>query len=679
MRLVSFRVTKYRSIENSGEVSVDGNITTFVGVNESGKTNLMRALKKLNQDEKEFDDLAENPYWHFETSDPKEIFVQATFKLNNDEIEQVRKITRKNLSLDTITFSKNKAMELKCHLGVESLPFNIFKANYLAQIKTVIDSINVGSLEPGQKYIDNLLNAYNAIGEGVSTDADIRQSATREQVMQQVDEFQQTLNSIPYYAKMDKIIDIINKANFQMNNRLIEVQKYLTKRLPRFIYFENTAMINGSIHLPTFIRNSNSDDLDAGEKTTQTLLDLGSLEAPELFLLGREDAGNREQVKQNKARLNIILRKASKRVSDKIGKVWSQNKHSIKFTVDGDDLMVWVTNKVDNMSLPLRERSRGYRWFFSFYTIFNAESDRGHKDAIILLDEPALFLHPKGQSDFLKFVLPEIATKNQIIYTTHSPFMVDLAKPSSLHTVTLKDTPVGDSVLRTTHVSGEVWDSDREALFPLQSALNYTMAQSMFIGAKNLVVEGMTDLLILKSMSYVLQSASKVHLNNEIVIVPANGAAKIPLLATIYKSQELDVTVLLDADSAGKKSYDSIVKGKILHCQKVLLLNTVYNQPAHMSIEDLFPEEYYLKFVMMTYQNKMQKNNISKISLDSKHPLIVKRLESYFEDKNLGSFNKTKLDRAIADDLRVADIDKLPKELIEKFEILFDKINKTIL
>ena len=454
MRLVSFRVTKYRSIEDSGEVSVDENITTFVGVNESGKTNLIRALKKINQDEKEFNNLRENPDWHYEISDPEEIFVRATFKLNNDEIKQIRKITHENLSLDTITFSKNRAMKLKCHLGMESLPFNKFHTNYLAQIKTVIDSINVGSLEHGQKYINNLLNAYNAIGSGIDGDADIRQPAVREQVMQQIDKFKQVLNLIPYYTKMDKIINIINIANFQMNNRLIEVQRYLTTRLPRFIYFENTAMINGNIHLPAFIQRSKSDDLDAGERTAKTLLDIGNLDASTLFQLGREDAGNRKQVKQNKTQLNRTLHKASKKVSDEISKAWSQNKHSITFTVDGNDLMVWVTNKADNMRLPLEERSRGYRWFFSFYTIFNAESDRRHKGAIILLDEPALFLHPKGQSDFLKYVLPAIATKNQIIYTTHSPFMVDLAKPSSIHTVTLKNTPIGETMQKTTHVSG---------------------------------------------------------------------------------------------------------------------------------------------------------------------------------------------------------------------------------
>ena len=679
MRLVSFRIIKYRSIEDSGEVSVDENITTFVGINESGKTNIMRALKKINQDDKKFVDLVENPNWHFGSFDPEETFVEATFKLNNNEIRRVDEITDGKLSLNTITFTKNKAMKLHCNLNVESLPFNKFQTNYLTQIKIVIDSIDVGSLENGQDYIDNLVNAYNAIGEEIDIEADVRQHPTHERVIQQMAEFQQILESVTHYPKMDEIVDMINKANSQMDNKQADVQKYLTSRLPRFIYFENTAIIDSRIHLPAFIKKIEANALNEDEKTAKTLLDLGNLDASEIYRLGKEDPKNRELVRQNKDRLDMTLSKASKRVSDEIDAVWSQNKHNIEFTAHGDDLRVWVTNKDDNVKLQLEERSRGYQWFFSFYTIFNAESDRGHKDAIILLDEPALFLHPKGQSDFLKSILPEIAAKNQIIYATHSPFMVDLAKPNSIHTVTLKDTSINKTTQKATCVSNEVWDNDKDALFPLQSALHYTMAQSLFIGTKNLIVEGITDFWILKGMSYALESASKDHLNNEITIVPAGGATRTPLLATMYKSQELGVVVLLDSDNEGERVHDKIVKNKVLRNRKVLLLNEVYNEPKHMAIEDLFPEEYYLKFVKDTYQDEMRKKGIDEISLDSKKPLIVKRLECYFQENNLGDFHKSRPARAIMTALGKSNIDELPKELIENFEVLFDEINKSVM
>ena len=681
MRLVSFRVTRYRSIEDSGEVSVDENITTFVGINESGKTNLMRALKKLNQNDLEFDDVVEDPNWHFGSFDPEEIFVKATFKLHSDEIRQVSEITNGMMSTDTVTFSKNKRMELSCslHTNPDPLLFAVFRADYLDPIADIIGRIDAASLENGQEQIAGILNACRSIGKGIRDDADVRQPSALEQVRQRMANFQQTLGSIPQSAEIDEIGTAINKANSQISDNLTEVRSYLTNRLPQFIYFENTAIIDSRIHLPTFVKKIEANVLDEDEKTTKTLLDIGNLRAAELFRLGRENTKKRSQVLKDKARLSLTLSKASKKVSDEIDGVWSQNEHNIEFEVLGNDLRVWVTNKYDNVKLQLEERSRGYQWFFSFYTVFNAESEQGHKDAIILLDEPALFLHAKGQSDFLKTVLPELATKNQIIYTTHSPFMVDLAKPNSIHTVTLKDTSIGGVIQKATNVSGEVWDNDRDALFPLQSALHYTMAQSMFIGTKNLIVEGVTDFWLLKGMSNILESAKKSHLDDGIAFVPAAGATKTVLLASMYKSQELDVVVLLDADKEGKLSYESITKNKILRSQKVLLLNEVYGQTNDMTIEDLFPEDFYLKFVEITYQDELRESGIDKIVLSSKSPLIVRRLECFFEKENLGRFHKSRPARAILTELGQADIGTLPEELVKKFEMLFDRLNRTIL
>lgn len=664
---------KYRSIEDSGEVSVDENITTFVGINESGKTNLMRALKKLNQDDREFDDVVENPNWHFGCFDPDEIFVRATFKLDNAEVQSTYKISGSMLSTDTVTFTKNKNMELECHFHTSASPsFAVFKKNCLDPITDIINQLDPSLFNNENTQTNNLLNACHAIGEGIPDNSDFKKDNILELIKQRIDTFKQVLETFPHIEKITEIQDILERANSQIGVNM--VRNYLTSRLPRFIYFENTAMIDSRIHLPSFVHKMASNMLDEDEKTAKTLLDLGNLDASELHRLGQED-GERNQVLKNKERLSLKLSKASKKVSEQIDGVWSQNEHNTEFEVLGNDLRVWVTNKNDSVRLQLEERSRGYQWFFSFYTVFNAESEQGHKDAIILLDEPALFLHAKGQNDFLKTVLPDLAIKNQIIYTTHSPFMVDLAKPDAIHTVTLKDTTINGTNQNVTHVSDKVWDNDRDALFPLQSALHYTMAQSMFIGKKNLIVEGVTDFWLLKGMSDVLESAGKSYLKNEIVFVPAAGATRTILLASMYKSQELNVAVLLDADKEGKIAQDLITKNKILRDQRVLLVNEATDQIEKMTIEDMFPEDFYLKFVMATYQDVLRKRRIDEINLDPENPMIVKRLECFFKNNDLGDFNKNRPDRAILTELGKTNINELPEDLVKKFEKLFTKLN----
>ena len=679
MRLVSFRVMKYRSIEDSGEVTVDENVTTFVGTNESGKTNLMRALKKINQADLEFDDVIETPNWHFGSIGAGETFVKAEFKLDDEEIEQIVEMTMGTMLVDTVTFSKDRGMKLHCHLHANPshLNFNAFRTRYLDPIIDIIGRINMSSFENGQSYINAIADAHRAMEEGILDDEDITQPGTREHIVQRMKHFQQVLDSTPRTTEIGEIYDILAEADSQIDNNPT-VQKYLIGRLPQFIYFENTAIIDSRIHLPTFISKIDTNTLDEKEKTIKTLLDLGNLDAHDLSQLTREDGGSRAQVQKNKTKLRMILEKASEKISDKINGAWSQNEHDIKFDVQGDDLGVLVKNKSDGVELQLEEKSRGYQWFFSFYAIFNAESEQRHKDAIILLDEPALFLHPKGQSDFIKTILPELAIKNQILYTTHSPFMVDLTKPRSIHTVTLKDKSIDETIRKTTCVSGEVWDNDRDALFPLQSALHYTMAQSMFIGNKNLFVEGITDYWLLKGLSEILEPMGRIYLDKEVVIVPAAGATKIVPLVSMYKSQELNVAVLLDADREGKLAYDRITKNNLLHSKKVLLLSKIYGKTDEMSIEDIFPEDFYLKYTKIAYQKELQEKGISEITLSSKAPLITKRLECFFKENGLDSFHKTKPACVILSNLGKIDVSTLPTEMVKGFETLFERLNATM-
>ena len=111
MRLTSFRVQKYRSIEDSGIIPIDEKTTTFVGINESGKTNIMRALRKLNnKNDTQFKKLTENPIWHFREWDPEEIFVTGKFILDENERSQISEIDSDYSDLTEISFSRNKKM-----------------------------------------------------------------------------------------------------------------------------------------------------------------------------------------------------------------------------------------------------------------------------------------------------------------------------------------------------------------------------------------------------------------------------------------------------------------------------------------------------------------------------------------------------------------------------------------
>ncbi|WP_162561731.1 ATP-dependent nuclease, partial [Tritonibacter mobilis] len=122
----------------------------------------------------------------------------------------------------------------------------------------------------------------------------------------------------------------------------------------------------------------------------------------------------------------------------------------------------------------------------SFFVVFFAEAQDKHDNAILLLDEPGLHLHGLKQRDFRETV-SKLAEKNQTLFTTHSPFLVGPDELDLVRVVEMTDRNEGTKV----HTS--VTANDPAALLPLQEALGYDLAQSLFTQKQNLILEGLTD------------------------------------------------------------------------------------------------------------------------------------------------------------------------------------------
>ncbi|HEX4024288.1 MAG TPA: AAA family ATPase [Steroidobacteraceae bacterium] len=172
------------------------------------------------------------------------------------------------------------------------------------------------------------------------------------------------------------------------------------------------------------------------------------------------------------------------------------------------------------LSLPFGERSSGFQWFFSFLSAFSAYE--GSKDPIvILLDEPGVGLHARAKKDFLRFI-DERLSRRQVIYSTHSPFMV---QPNRLERARL----VEDRGLKVgAVVTSDVLTTDADTLFPLQGALGYDIAQHLLIGQDNIVVEGASDYIYLTVLSEHLAEQGRAALDARWSPVPVGGADQIP-------------------------------------------------------------------------------------------------------------------------------------------------------
>src|SRR5438105_11034135 len=194
-----------------------------------------------------------------------------------------------------------------------------------------------------------------------------------------------------------------------------------------------------------------------------------------------------------------------------------------------EDLRHGFSNRFD-------QRSSGFRWFFSFLAAFH-EFEKQKERVVILLDEPALELHPRAQRDFLRFINERLAPKHQVFYTTHSPFMIEADHLERVRMVEDKGRGVGAVV------SADVLSAEPDSFFPLQAALGYDIAQSVFSRPDSLLVDATSDFTYLTVISDHLKQFGREHLNERWRVLPAGGAANIPA-AIALSGRQFGRTVL---------------------------------------------------------------------------------------------------------------------------------------
>lgn len=125
------------------------------------------------------------------------------------------------------------------------------------------------------------------------------------------------------------------------------------------------------------------------------------------------------------------LEATSNSITDDMFEYWTTNQNlEIRFDIEHTAnnvryLNIRIYNSKYRVTLPLKNRSKGFLWFFSFLVWFSKIQGNTNSKYILLLDEPGLSLHASAQSDLLRFIDEKLAPEYQVIYTTHSPFMID--------------------------------------------------------------------------------------------------------------------------------------------------------------------------------------------------------------------------------------------------------------
>ena len=304
------------------------------------------------------------------------------------------------------------------------------------------------------------------------------------------------------------------------------------------------------------------------------------------------------------------------------------------------------------------------QYFFSFFLIFLVEAVESHKNSILLLDEPGNSLHGTAQAKIIEF-LRKVSAGNQVIYSTHSPFMVDGEHLEEIRPV------YEDPTTGSTKVSDDVWPKDKDALFPLQAALGYQLAQSLFISRHQVLVEGITDYWIIKALDIALAANGRRRLNDGIIIAPGGGAGRVVPLASMLVGHEVEVAALLDGDETGRKEGKKLERVLGFDNRVLFVGDHTHDSNTTGEIEDLFPDDYFMAAVKEAYGSRDFRFNAD----EKATPNIVDRITALFERKGLGDFEKWKVARILADNIMMKPAD-VPSETLDSIEAIARALNE---
>ncbi|KST61175.1 OLD family endonuclease [Methylobacterium sp. GXS13] len=596
MRLTKARIQNYRGIRDTDWFEVEPGKTILVGPNEAGKTAILQALQQVNPPEgvKPFDVLRDYPralYNDITTRkvDPTQVRVAtAVFSLDPDE----RKLVGSEFAsfpYVAIRYIDNRLVD--DFQGCPAFPTYGEVRKDLIRLAAHIDARTPPPAE-GQPAKATAGDAIAGMAKGWD-DGTLLYAKNAEALR----------------AWLDKAVALVDEDDEREESRLdglrsrlaypdryFAAKKAMRERMPVFVLFSNYFRVRPVIHLAHLASRLKSgvlddDQYDYGNScllnllgfTAKALSDLGRAEEPD----AKDPAmlrAYRDQLDKRSYQLNA----ASIRLTQEIRRVWNPNPDRaeadrLRVVADGQYLKVVVEDDL-GVEIELDQRSEGFQWLVSFFVVFFAEAADKHENAILLLDEPGLSLHALKQRDF-RDTVSRLAEGNQTLYTTHSPFLVGPGELDLVRVVEMRDRKVG------TKVHTAVTSSDPAALLPLQEALGYDLAQSLFANQRNLILEGLTDHWYVEATAALLAGDGIVRLNERIALVTANAASKVVYFATILHAHGLKVAALLDSDAAGDQAAKQEVLVHTLGQKAILRTKDYLADPvAKAEVEDLLRE-----------------------------------------------------------------------------------------
>jgi energy-coupling factor transporter ATP-binding protein EcfA2 len=684
MTLTRFRVTNFRSVDDSGWIEVD-DVTALIGTNESGKTNLLLPLWKLNPAKNgEVQPTSDYPRKHFTSfrnAVPKPIFIEADFSLHGTlraTIASMASVDDKNIGNVTIKRRLDGKYEVLFRDGDNIPTFSVDRlVSLLSSARSEIDSLEHSGAD--QDVASRIIHSIS-LAESVLRESGRASSGCVSEVCDilagiDVEGVGAASDIVSRYQRLkEEVIDYQPAA---------EIEQLILDHLPKFVYYSNYGNLDSEIYLPHVIQNLRREE-GLGQKeqskarTLKVLFEFVDLKPDEVLELGRDitPQGHQpteaqiEQTAQKKKERSILLQSASTRLTDEFRRWWKQGTYRFRFDVDGDHFRIWVADDRRPEEVELEGRSTGLQWFLSFYLVFLVESKDAHSGSILLLDEPGHSLHPLAQRDLSDF-FAGLAEHNQLLYTTHSPFLVDADRLDRARKVFVA--PDGTSKA-TPDLGADGGDpANRGAGYAVHAALGLSMAEGLLIGCEPVVVEGPSDQHYLTAIKTILVGNGLHKPGRDLVFPPAGGAKGVKAVASILGGRgKVMPLALLDSDAQGKRFARDLQQELYAECPSRVLQVGDFIEIEGAEVEDVIPPS-----IVVTAVDRMIRAADSAFG-DRHDPqrAVVPQIEAWARDVGVSLEKGWKVELAKRVKRALLDGATVPEASLETWSRLFDRFQQ---
>ena len=605
MRVSSVIINNYKSIGTVKNILLlEDDVTALIGKNDSGKSNVLEILGGIS-----FSHYILDEFYKFNNKIDNEV-TSLIVELKFTQKESVFLKEYKNIEDDYtyFYFSQNKEIEFK---GGYSRLFN--------EDMELIKSIS---------YIKNELISYLEENYYDSMDKEFFN-----EVISYVNSMK-SINSIiwiKYKKILNKLLYILNSYDDEyiclsedeefdkekQKNSNIENLMYDEKRyaLIRHLEIVKSKIRKKYALLPRFYHRKVEEELQSEyqlEEAKKQIKDrkgalykflLASEISTQEFLLSMEnDDENQLKICRNK-----IKEKVKYNIQKKFNKFYEEENVQIKVLFKNDLIKILV--KTNENTTNISERSNGLRWYLNLFIDILA-NDIKDTNVIFLLDEPGVYLHVNAQRELLRLFYDLCKNDNQVVYSTHSPYMIDSNNIINIRAIE-KDERGHTNIYNTAYDNKFNSVSKRETLSPLIQAIGADLRFNIGPQAEklNIVTEGITDYMYYTAMLYYFNIPEE----KMPYIIPAVGAGNVNVIVSVLIGWGCDFKVILDYDKAGFVECEKLVDNLNLEINKdIFFVNckaTYDNKDKEVYkysqfVESLISDEDKSKFSISYLDNK---------------------------------------------------------------------------